>query len=154
QARRKAQLEFGGMEGVKEECRESRRVHIVDTLFQDVRYGMRILEKNPGFTLITIMTLAMGMGANTTIFSTVDAMLLHPVTFPELDRLVALSEPLPHSISGTETVAPADYLDWSRQATVFETLSAYSGWGADLTGAGEPEHLDGTRVSSNFFSTL
>ena len=94
------------MEGLKEECRESRRVHIVDTFLQDVRYGVRMLRKSPGFTLAAVLTLALGMGANTTIFSTMDAMLLHPLNFPDLDRLVAVSETLPHSISGTETVAP------------------------------------------------
>jgi putative ABC transport system permease protein len=150
-ARRKARLEFGGMEGVKEECRESRRVHIVDTFLQDVRYGLRMLRKSPGFTLITVLTLALGMGANTTMFSTIDSMLLHPLNFPELNRLVALSEPLPHSVSGSETVAPADYLDWKRQASVFEGMAAYHSWGSDLTGVGEPEHLDGARVSPSFF---
>src|SRR5215471_9769102 len=112
EARRQARLEFGGMEGVKEECRESRRVHIVDTFLQDVRYGFRVLRKSHGFTLVTVLTLAIGMGANTAIFSSIDALLLHPMPFPDLDRLVAVSEPLPHSISGTETDAPADFLDW------------------------------------------
>ena len=154
QARRQAQLEFGGMEGVKEECRESRRVHVVDTLLQDVRYGLRMLRKSPGFTLVTVVTLALGMGANTTTFSTLDSMLLHPLSFPELNRLVALSEPLPHNVSGSETVAPADYLDWTRQATVFEGVAAYRSWGSDLTGVGEPEHLDGARVSPGFFPTI
>ena len=154
QARRKARLEFGGLEGVKEECRESRRVHIVDTFLQDVRYGVRVLRKSPGFTLITVLTLALGMGANTTMFSTIDSMLLHPLNFPELNRLVALSEPLPHSVSGSETVAPADYLDWKRQASLFEGMAAYQSWGADLTSVGEPEHLDGAHVSSSFFSVV
>src|SRR5689334_2794821 len=113
EARRRARLEFGGMEGVKEECRESRRVHLVDTFLQDVRYGARVLRKSPGFTLVTVITLALGMGANTTMFSIMDAMLLHPLNFPEMDRLVALSEPLPHNLSGSESVAPADYLEWS-----------------------------------------
>jgi len=128
QARRRAQIEFGGMEGLKEECRESRRVHIVDTFLQDVRYGVRMLRKSPGFTLAAVLTLALGMGANTTIFSTMDAMLLHPLNFPDLDRLVAVSETLPHSISGTETVAPADFLDWTRQAAVFDGMAAYQSW--------------------------
>src|SRR5689334_19683722 len=135
EARRRARLEFGGMEGLKEECRESRRVHMVDTFLQDVRYGLRMLRKSPGFTLVTLLTLALGMGANTTTFSTIDAMLLHPLNFPELEHLVALSEPLPHSVAGTERVAPADYVDWRKQATAYAGLAAYSGWGADLTGA-------------------
>jgi len=154
EARRRARLEFGGMEGVKEECRESRRVHMVDTFLQDVRYGMRMLKKSPGFTLVTILTLALGMGANTTMFSIIDGMLLHPLNFPQLDRLVVLSEPLPNSLATSESVAPADYVDWTRQSTVFEQLAAYSRWPADLTGTGEPEHLDGARVSPSFFSAI
>src|SRR5258708_14688732 len=154
QARRQAQIEFGGMEGVKEECRESRRVHMVETLLQDVRYGLRMLRKSPGFTLITVLTLALGMGANTTMFSTMDAMLLHPFTFPALDRLVAISETLTHRVSESETVASADFMDWRKQATVFDHVAAYRSWGADLTGTGEPEHLEGARVSAAFFPAL
>src|SRR6266700_129703 len=154
QARRRALLEFGGMEGVKEECRESRRVHMVETLLQDVRYGLRMLRKSPGFTLVTVLTLALGMGANTAMFSTMDAMLLHPLSFPDLDRLVALSETLPHSVTGSETVASADYLDWTKQATVFDGVAAYQSWGSDLTGVGEPEPLEGARVSTGFFPTI
>ncbi len=154
QARRQAQIEFGGMEGVKEECRESRRVHMVETLLQDVRYGLRMLRKSPGFTLITVLTLALGMGANTTMFSTMDALLIHPLSFPDLERLVAVSETLPHSVSGSETVAPADYLDWTKQTDVFDGVAAYQSWGSDLTGVGEPEHIEGARVSSSFFPTI
>ncbi len=154
QARRQARLEFGGMEGVKEECRESRRVHTVETLLQDVRYGLRMLRKSPGFTFVTVVTLALGMGANTTMFSTMDAMLLHPLSVPELERLVAISETMPHSITGTETVAPADYLDWTRQSTVFDGMAAYQSWGPDMTDVGEPEHLEGARVSPGFFPII
>ena len=151
QARRRAQIEFGGMEVLKEECRESRRVHIVETFLQDVRYGLRMLRKSPGFTLVAGLTLALGMGANTTMFSTMDAMLLHPLNFPDLDRLVAVSETLPHSVSGTESVAPADYLDWTKQAAVFDGMAAYQRWGCDLTGGGEPVHVAGAQVSAGFF---
>src|SRR5262249_43477580 len=88
------------------------------------------------------------------MFSIIDAMLLRPLNFPQLDRLVVLSEPLPNSLSTSETVAPADYVDWTRQITVFEHLAGYSRWPADLTGMGEPEHLDGARVSPSFFSAI
>ena len=154
EARRTAQLEFGGLEGIKQQCRESHRVHMIETLLQDVRYGLRMLRKSPGFTLVTVLTLALGMGANTMMFSTMDAMLLHPFTFPALDRLVAISETLTHRVSESETVASADFMDWRKQATVFDHVAAYRSWGADLTGTGEPEHLEGARVSAAFFPAL
>src|SRR5258708_24559829 len=105
-----------------------------------------MLRKRPGFTFVNVVTLALGMGANTTMFSTMDAMLLHPLSVPELERLVAISENMPHGITGTETVAPADYLDWTRQSTVFDVMAAYQSCGPDMPDLGAPEHLEGARV--------
>jgi putative ABC transport system permease protein len=154
EARWAARLELGGAEQVKEQVRQVWVGAWLETLLQDLRYGARMLWRDPGFTAVTVLTLALGMGANTAMFSSIDALVLRPLNFPDPDRLVALSETQPRIGFEPENVAPADFFDWTRQSAVFSSLAAYCGWDADLTGAGEPEHLQGARVSPNFFSTV
>ena len=89
-------------------------------LWQDVRYGLRMLRKRPGFTAVAVLTLALGIGANTTTFSTVNAMLLRPFPFPKLDRMVTIWETLPKQGITNASVAPANFRDWSEQSGQFE----------------------------------
>ncbi|HXG68905.1 MAG TPA: ABC transporter permease [Blastocatellia bacterium] len=126
----------------------------MDTLIKDIRYGMRMLAKRPSFTLIAVITLALGIGANTAIFSTIDALLLRPLNLKDIERLAAVSETTTHDAFNLSTVAPADFLDWREQNTVFEQLAGYYFWNANLTGVGEPERIDGARVTANFFRML
>ena len=122
------------------------------TLLQDWRYGLRILWKKPGFTLVAVVTLALGIGANTAIFSVVNAVLLRPLPYPTADRLVAISE---NSLKAADiSVAYPDYLDWRAQQSVFEEMSARMPTGGVITGANEPERVIGRLVTPNFFSTL
>ena len=122
------------------------------TLWQDLRYGFRMLLKNPGFTLVTILALALGIGANTAIFSVVNAVLLRPLPFPTAERLVFISE-WSQQVQNMSVSYP-NFVDWRDQNRVFEQLAAFRGAGLILTGMGEPERLEGREVSSTFFSVL
>jgi putative ABC transport system permease protein len=123
-------------------------------IWQDVRYAARGLAKSPAFTLVAVLTLALGIGANTAIFSVVDAVLLRPLEFREPDRLVALWETQKTQGNQPGRVAPANYKDWSEQADRFEDLAAFSGYAATLTGQGEPVQLKGGAVTANYFAVL
>jgi predicted permease len=122
------------------------------TLWHDLRHGLRTLVKKPGFTLVAIVTLALGIGANTAIFSVVNAVLLRPLPYPNADRLVAVSE---NSLKEPDiSVAYPDYLDWRAQQTVFEEMSARMPTGGVITGANEPERVIGRLVTPSFFAAL
>ncbi len=126
-------------------------------LLQDVRYGLRQLRKSPGFTAIAVITLALGIGANTAIFSVVNGVLLRPLAFRDSDNLVRIWHTPPQkSFPGIPTfaVSPANYIDWQSQNHVFEQVAIAGYHGFTLTGVDKPEQLDGSAVSANFFSTL
>ena len=152
EARRRARLEFGGMDQVKEEYRDSRGVTFIETLLQDIRYGVRTLRKNPGFAAIAVLTLALAVGASTAIFSVVDAVLLRPLPFKDPVRLVWATE---HFAFGPSTVVSADFPAWKDRNHVFEQIGAFGGTsGANLTGAGEPARVTVTKVTTALFSML
>ncbi|HSE98975.1 MAG TPA: ABC transporter permease, partial [Blastocatellia bacterium] len=154
EARRAAKRKFGGVEQVKEVYRERRGLPVVETTMQDVRYGARMLRKNPGFTLVAVLTLALGIGANTAIFSVVNAVLLQPPPYAKAHELAAV-----YNTVGGKTrwpLSPMAYLNLKSRNSVFSDIGALSnkGWPANLTGAGEPERLQGFQVSANLFSLL
>jgi putative ABC transport system permease protein len=123
-------------------------------MFQDLRYALRQLRKSPGFTAVAVITLALGIGANTTMFSTVNAMLLRPFPFPHLDRIVSVAESVPRQNDYNMNAAPANFRDWSEQGKGFEQLAAVQGWDANLTGGSVAQHVEGFRVTSGFFPLL
>ncbi len=123
-------------------------------LLQDLRYGVRMLRKNPGFTCIAVLALALGIGANTAIFSVVDAILLKPLPYKNPDQLVVIWENATHLGFPKNTPSPANFLDWREQSTVFNGMAAFAERSFNLTGVGEPERLDGRRVSANLFDLL
>src|SRR5271167_4346698 len=153
EARRAALLEMGGLEKRKEECRDARQVTWLQDLLHDVRYGLRILSKNLGFTTVAILTLALGIGTNTAIFSVVQGVLLAPLPYNEPERLVMVWQynlTLKHAIS----VSYPDFLDWQRNARSFQQMAAFDSQDRNLTAPGTPEHLNGEEISSGFLSTL
>ena len=121
-------------------------------LRQDFRYGLRMLRKSPGFTALAVITLALGIGANTSIFSNVNALVLRPFAFPDLDRVVAVWETVPKQDAASIKAAPANFLDWTEQSTSFEHLAATHGWDANLTGEGLAERVEGYQVTADFFA--
>jgi hypothetical protein len=127
EARRQAILRFGGPVQIKEERRQKRGLPLIDTMLQDVRYALRSLRRNPAFTALAILTLAIGVAATTSMFTVAEAVLLRPLPFAQPDRLVEISEVNP--LKGwTHTVAaPANFADWRARNTVFSDIAAYIG---------------------------
>ncbi|MCM3901009.1 MAG: ABC transporter permease [Pyrinomonadaceae bacterium] len=124
----------------------------MNTLLQDLRYGARMLIKNPGVTAVAVVTLALGIGANTAIFSVVNAVMLRPLPYRNPDRLVSLWERVPEY--GRWRVTPANFLDWKTQSTSFEEMAAFGASTMTLTGGGEPEQMLGTRASAGYFAVV
>ena len=124
----------------------------MQNLLQDMRFGIRMLVKKPGASLVAILTLALGIGANAAIFSIVNTVLLRPLPYKDPERLVALWENIPSQ--GQSRVSPANFFDWKKQSTSFEDMSTYGGSAMTLTGVGEPEQLSGTRVSAGYFDVV
>src|ERR1700680_2339713 len=155
EARRQALLKLGGIEATKEVYCERRGLPLLETLLQDVRYATRTLRKNPSFTIIAVLTLALGIGANTAIFSMVNALLLHPYNFPELDRLVRVWENRGiDEGADARFLAPQDAADLLNGAPVFGALTTYKCGDFNLSAEGNVQPVLGCRVSANFFEVL
>ena len=168
EAHRAALAELSGSELLKRELRRverrikqepiipgtNRRTNMIADLWQDLRYGARMLVKQPGFTLIAVLTLALGIGANTAIFSLVNGILLRPLPYREPDRLVRLIQASP--MLGLETwgVSQADFAAYFEQNRSFETLALSTNGGVNLTGEGEPERLLMTNATADFFKVF
>src|SRR5712671_1522258 len=124
------------------------------TLFADLRYGLRLLLKSPGFTSIAVLALALGIGANTAIFSLVDHVLIRPLPYADADNLVMVWEDASIISFPRNTPAPANFVDWKSQNQVFADLAATRGRIASLTGDGNPEMVRGQGVTANLFDVL
>lgn len=155
EARRQAKAQLGGVEAVKENCREERRGFWLESLWADVRYGTRILRKSPGFTTVAILTLALGIGATTVMFSAIESVFWRPLPFPNSERLALVESSNLKQTWNYGSVSAADYLDWKLQSTLFDGLAAFD-WGdvRTLTGGGSPERVHLMLVSADFFQTL
>jgi predicted permease len=122
------------------------------TLLQDLKYGLRMLAKSPGFTAVAVLTLALGIGANTAIFSVVNGVLLNPLPYPEPSQLVTLHESKPNFLYGS--ISYLNFRDWQKENQTFSSIAVARGYGFTLTGAGEPERIRAEFVSSDFFPLL
>jgi putative ABC transport system permease protein len=153
EARYAALREFGGVEQMKEECRDSWGIRMISELVQDIRYGLRQLRRNPGFTVVAVLTLALGIGANTAIFSVVNAVLLRPLPFSAPDQLVSVNSHHLHKTSPNSASYP-DFDDWRTRNHVFTQMAAYHTDSFTLTGHGEAARIQGAVVSADLFSLL
>jgi putative ABC transport system permease protein len=154
EAQRRAKLAFGGIEQAKEECRDARGAQFIETLFQDVRFGTRMLRKSQGFTSVAVLTLALGIGANTAVFSVVESVLLRPLPFPDSDRLFAVWAAQKGQTDRIGASMP-EFEDYKDQSHSFEYIAnMLSGWSYTWTGQGEPRNVNCTGISYDFFPML
>ena len=144
--------EFGGYERYKEECRESLGAHFFETLLQDVRFGWRTLRKSPGFAAVAVLTLALGIGATTGIFSVVQGVVLAPLPYRDPDRLVIIFQK--NQNAQHLSISLPDFEEWRRGARWFEQMAGFRYAQFDLTAPGEPERVTSFEISSGFFHTL
>jgi putative ABC transport system permease protein len=147
-ARAAAQRAFGNATLLRERSGDAWGWRGLQNFAQDLRYGARSLARTPGFTLLAILTLALGIGANTAIFSVVNAVLLNPLAYHDPDRLVTLLH------YGNGPVGPANYADWRDQSRSFDAMAAAEYWSPNLTGVDSPEHITGLRLTQNMFPML
>lgn len=152
EARRQAMIKLGGIESTKEAYRDQRGLPKLETLWQDIRYGARMLRKNPGFTAVAVLTLALGIGANTAIFSVVHAVLLRPLPFPEPGQLAQLRADWSGQ-PGT-TIGGATFVEVQARSRSLARIAAYSGGDMALTGAGAAERVLAGAVTADFFPLL
>src|SRR6202046_2770750 len=153
EALRAVRLERGNLEGAKERVRTAGWESFFETCWQDLRFGLRTLRKSPGFTAVAVLTLALGIGANTAMFSVIEGVVLSPLPYRQPDRLVVFWE---NNLTLKHFISPSypDFRDWQSSSRSLEQFAAVTWQSYDLSGPGTPEHVDGKLVSSGFFSAL
>jgi predicted permease len=154
EAMRRARLEFGGVERVKEEGREARGARLLDELVQDLRYGARMFRKSPGFTAVAVLTLALGIGANTAIFSVVNAVLLSPLPYANTHCLMLVKETLPNISAEPFNVSGPDIAEIQKLNHVFDGVGGFRVWTYEFSGRSEPARVTANRISSGLFDVL
>ena len=152
QARRAARRELGNVGLIKEVTREMWGGASFERLMQDLRYGLRMLAKSPGFTVVAVLTLALGIGANTALFSVVNGVLLKPLPYPHPEQLVWLAESKPNFASGS--ISFPNFRDWQKDNRTFSSMGVYRSYSFNLTGLGEAERLQARFISADFLNVV
>src|ERR1700751_4239548 len=153
EARRLTRIEFGGIEQIKEDCRERRGTMWLDRLIQDLHYALRMFAKSPGFSAIAILTMALGIGATTAIFRLVDATLLHPLPYPHPEELVRIEDDLPGAGATDAGISIPEWKDLQRSG-IFQYVVLKIFGSANLTGASQPSRMQYEGVSPAYFAML
>ncbi|MGB7467781.1 MAG: ABC transporter permease, partial [Candidatus Acidiferrum sp.] len=156
EAQRRARIDFGGHEQLKEELRDARGVNLIETFLQDIRYGLRVLRRSPGFTAVAVLTLGLGIGANTAIFSMVNGILLRALPYPQPGQLYAIHEVVPQwtSYGPSLPVNGGNFLAWQKEAHAFSAMTLIDSGDGALLGMGRPQWLYGAAVTPDFFSLV
>jgi len=154
EARQAALRRFGNLSVMKERGYDVRGAGIIDYLYRDIRYAFRNLRRTPAFTLTVIVTLALGIGANTALFSIIDRLLIRPLPYVHGEQLAIVYESMPAIHADRTFVSPANWMDWQRQSKSFESLAAWTTGAITLSGQGEPDRLKRQLVSAEFFPLL
>ncbi len=154
EARYAARRKLGNPTLIREEIYRMNSLTFIESLWQDVRCGLRMLRKNAGFAMVAVLTLALGIGANTAIFSVIHAVLLSPLPYDHPDRITLVRESNPSKGFEQFSVSPPNYMDWKNAAGAFEQMASMSRGQFSYTGGAEPERLVGARVAASFFSVL
>jgi predicted permease len=152
EARRQALIKLGGVQQTKEKYHDRRSLPMLEMLWSDIRFGARVLWKSRGFTMVAVVTLALGIGGNTAIFSIVNGVLMNPLPFPQPERLVALHESKPNFDKGS--ISYPNFLDWQKDNQTFLSMAVARGYAFSLTGKGEAEQVNAEFVSRSFFPLL
>src|SRR5580704_3127902 len=152
EAQMAALREFGNVELIKEVTREMWGWTSLERLMQDLRYGLRMLAKSPGFTVVAVLTLALGIGANTALFSVVNGVLLKPLPYPQPEQLVWLAESKPNFASGS--ISFPNFRDWQKDNRTFSGMAVYRSYNFNILGLGDAEQVGARFITSDFFNVL
>ena len=147
EARYAAHRKLGNPTLIREEIYHMNSLGWLETLWQDLRFAARMLAKNPGFTAVAALTLALGIGGTVVVFSLLDAVLLRPLPYPQPERLFRVFPLVGRRKGGSEGSSYPDFRDWQRQSRTFESMAAYEELSFNLTGTAEPERLDGSAIT-------
>jgi putative ABC transport system permease protein len=154
EARREALLSFGGVEKFKEECRDVRGAPLIESLLQDIRYGARILFRNPGFTVVAVLTLGLGIGANTAIFSVIYGVLMRPLPYKDGNQLVIVQQQAPLANVLSVPFSVKEVQDYREQSQTLDAVVEHHSMSFTLLGGSEPQRVQTGVVSANFFDVL
>src|ERR1700733_12528445 len=147
-----ARCQFGNIALLQQRQRETRTFLSISIFWRDICFGARLLRKSPGFTAVAVLTLALGIGGNTAIFSIVNGVLLNPLPFPQPDRLVALHESKPNFENGS--VSYPNFIDWRNENRTFSSMGLSRRWAFSLTGRGDAEQVNANFISAGYFDVL